>query len=187
MDIKCERKRNIKQLERIMRMPSVGNYILEVGIPKENNQRSSFNGSETTNAVIGYLNEFGSIGKVPVPDIKGKHIEVKIPPRPHLRPGFKKSINFIKTRLKGGLKEKLMNGGSKYQSCLRDCGGLAIRNVKRIITSGELEPIHKAGKAIRYLRSKQRNVPYEEGDDRALLDTRQYYNALGYKVRNKWD
>ena len=116
-----------------MRMPSAGNYILEVGITKENNERSLFNGSETTNAVIGYLNEFGSVGKVPVPDIKGKHIEVKIPPRPHLRPGFKKSINFIKIRLKNGLKDKLMNGGNNYYSYLKDCGSLAIRNVKRII------------------------------------------------------
>lgn len=187
MELKCERKRNIKQLERIMRMPTVGNLILEVGIPKEKNDRSIFNGSETTNAVIGYLNEFGSIGKIPVAGIDGKHIEVKIPPRPHLRPGFKRSINFIRVQLKKGLRDKLLNGGNKYRFYLNECGSFAIRNVKRIITSGELEPLHKVGKAIRYLRNKKRFRNYEVDDAKPLLDTNQYYNALSYKVRNKWD
>jgi hypothetical protein len=144
-----------------------------VGIPAENDARGD--GSGIGNAVIGYINEFGS-------PLQG------IPARAHLVPGTRKVLPEITNHLKAALTAAMEGRAAQIEPGLRRAGQTAVNSVRSTITDKIPPPLAPATVAARRIRSKgskYRRKAATASQTTPLYDTGNYIRHITYVIRRK--
>jgi len=140
-----------------------------VGIPAEGAARPTDEkqeGEPITNAVIGYLNEFGAP-------------ENNLPARPHLVPGVESQMAKIKQMMRAAAKSVVDGKPGDLDKHLHKVGLTAQNAVRAFITQGGFVPLSPRTIAQREARGRS--------GDKPLIDTGQYRNAQTYVLRRKKD
>jgi hypothetical protein len=135
-----------------------------VGIPASNAARDPEPGEKTTatNALIGYVMEYGSPAK-------------NIPPRPFLHPGIANARADIEVHMKKAGKLALAGKTEEISQELEKVGLIAQASVQKKITEGPFDPLKPGTLAARRRRGRTGTAP--------LLDTGQLRRAISYVVR----
>lgn len=134
-----------------------------IGIPAAAPARTPEPGGPNppTNALIGYLNEFGSP-------------EMNIPPRPHLVPGVEAAMPQIVPRLKKAGQLALEGKKTDVQAQFQAVGLLAASSVRVYITDAAFVPLAPRTLAKRRARGRSGEKP--------LQDTGQLTRAYTYVI-----
>src|ERR1700749_1538368 len=163
-----------------------------VGIPEANSTRQNTeNSGPVTNALLGYIHEFGSP-------------RANIPPRPFLIPGVRKSIPQVMPRLLAACMAALDGKPDKSDKELVAAGLIAEASAKREISTGNFIPLSPLTVANRY---RQRGTQTRRANEeqylrlidqgvspsaaqsaagiRPLINTGQLRNAITSVVRKK--
>ncbi|HGJ5864868.1 MAG TPA: hypothetical protein ACHBZ9_19405 [Arsenophonus nasoniae] len=150
-----------------------------VGIPAENSEREDI---PFSNAVIGYLNEFGSPAK-------------NIPARPHLIPGIRSVETRTTAELKSAAKAILYEEKDKAEQALNRAGQIAVQGVQAVITQSNFVPLADSTLAARArrgrkgaaqaLENRKAGLAPDNANARPLIDTGIYRRAITYVVRKK--
>ena len=137
-----------------------------VGIPDSTAERQPAPGEKATasNALIGYVQEFGSD-------------EHNIPPRPFLVPGVQDAKDLIVKRLQGTANAVLSGDLSAVDKGFQTVGLVAQNAVRAKIAEGPFTPLAK--RTLEARRAKGRT------GDRPLIDTGKLREAITYVVRDK--
>lgn len=130
-----------------------------VGIPATNAYRP---GETVTNAMLGYIHEFGSPA-------------AHIPPRPFLIPGIESVKDQVVNRLQAAAKKALDGDVSAVDSALMQIGLLAQSAVQKKITDGPFVPLAPATIAARKAKGHAGIKP--------LIDTGALRQAVSYVIR----
>lgn len=135
---------------------------LLVGVPMDENARDD---GPINNAVIGYINEFGSAA-------------ANIPPRPHLVPGVEAVSEKCADILAEGLSDALGGKAGSTDKAYNKAGLLAQASVRRTITAGTgFEELSESTLAARKRKGFAGTKP--------LIFTGQYRNSISYVLRNR--
>lgn len=139
-----------------------------VGIPGNTPARTDV-GVGISNAVLGYINEFGSPA-------------ANIPARPWLMPGIQQAMPAITARLRAGAVAalKLPSDGEIGTKTLMAVG-LTAQNVIRAYVNTGIPP---ALAAATISARRNRKVAPRTGT-KPLIDTGQFRNSISYVIRNK--
>lgn len=138
-----------------------------VGIPEGGPPHA---GTDVSNAVIGYLMEFGAP-------------EYNIPQRPFLEPGMDRAKPAMVARLRAGmvaaLKDtaSLKTAGTAMHDALADAGAIGTDAVQREMRSGGFAPLSPATLRKRRSRGNSSTKP--------LIDTQELHDAVTHEVRPK--
>lgn len=140
-----------------------------VGVPQENAPRTdeeveALKGAPITNAVIGYINEFGSPA-------------ANIPPRPHMIPGIASAKDKIAQRLGKGARAAMDGSPDAANVALTAAGLIGEAAVKSYITAGLSPPLAEVTLEHRRARGRTGEKP--------LQDTNQYLKSITHVVRPK--
>jgi hypothetical protein len=135
-----------------------------VGIPAANAARDPESGETTaaSNALIGYVMEYGSPAK-------------NIPPRPFLHPGIADARAGIETHMKKAGQLALRGKPDEIEQELEKVGLIAQASVQKKITEGPFEPLKPATLAARRRRGRT--------GDRPLIDTGALRRSISYVIR----
>jgi hypothetical protein len=135
-----------------------------VGIPAANAARELEPGEKTvaTNALIGYVMEYGSPAK-------------NIPPRPFLHPGIMNARMDIEKHMKKAGQLALHGKKDEIDQELEKIGLIAQVSVQKKIVEGPFEPLKAATLAARRRRGRTGISP--------LLDTGQLRRAISYVIK----
>jgi hypothetical protein len=135
-----------------------------IGIPDANAARQADKGQPASNALIGYIQEFGSPAK-------------NIPPRPFLVPGVNSIRDSAAKRL-GVAAEKALSGRTEAVGQQLDAVGLLGQAaVRGKITDGPFAPL-----AERTLEARRRRG---RTGDKPLIDSGQLRASINFVVRRK--
>lgn len=130
-----------------------------VGIPAKDATRTD---GPINNAVIGYIEEFGSPAN-------------NIPARPSLIPGVEAAQPEVIKRLRKGADGALDGKLDAADKALHSAGIVAVNSVRTKIGEGIPPPLKAATIAARKRRGRTGTIP--------LIDTGQFRNAMTYVVR----
>lgn len=134
-----------------------------VGIPESAAARGD--GAPITNAVIGYLNEFGSPAQ-------------NIPPRPHLAPGVANATAKVVPQMRAAALSAVDGDKQETEKRLNAVGLIAVSSVKATITAG-LSP--GLSTATLYRRQHRKVAP--RMGTQPLVDTGDYLKHITYVLR----
>ncbi len=148
------------------RVTELAGHELLVGVPSDNATRDD---GPITNAVIGYINEFGA------PDMN-------IPARPHLVPGIKHAMPRVMAILEASARAQMHTGRGQSSpgplAGFHRAGLIAVASVQAVLTSGEgFAPLAESTLASRRARGRSGTRP--------LVDSGQYRRSVTYVVRPK--
>lgn len=136
-----------------------------VGIPSDKAWRKPEEGEEASpvnNAVIGYIQEFGSPAR-------------NIPARPFLVPGVRMALERIGKLYESAARALLSGRLATIMDAHHRAGMIAQASVRRKITDGPFQPLSPVTLAKRRARGVKRTKP--------LIDTGQLRNSINYVVR----
>jgi len=138
-----------------------------VGIPEENQSRV---GEPISNALLGYIHEFGSPA-------------ANIPPRAFLIPGVQAAVNgtALPGKMRSAARAALAGDKQLMRRRMAEAGILAVRSVTRGIQMGIPPPLAPATVARRRRRtpgSKYRRKALKPGDVTPLIDTGDLLHAI---------
>lgn len=136
--------------------------ICLVGITSDTAPREE--GTDITNAVIGYISEFGSPAN-------------NIPARPFLIPGVNNVKDQIASRLKVAGQKALDGNIAEIDRQLTACGLLAVTSVQQKITEGPFQPLAPSTLAARRARGVTRTQP--------LIDTGVLWQSITFVLRDR--
>ncbi len=134
-----------------------------VGIPDSAPERDDAARSPLSNAVIGYIQENGSVHG--------------IPPRPFLIPGVRDAGDKIADTLGRGAIAALDGSAVNAEKALHAAGLIGQNGARAKINTGPFEALAESTLAARRGRGRKGTKP--------LIDTGQLRNSLTYVIRNK--
>lgn len=159
-----------------------------VGVPDETADRTDDEGSQITNAGIGYVMEFGAPEK-------------NIPPRPFLVPGIQDGYEKITRAFSVGARKALSGDLSKIEQAQIRAGDAAVSAVQQKITDGPFVPLAESTIKNRARRHKSRKGEREYLDKLAqgmtpaelaplnlvkpLIDTGQLRRSITFVIRER--
>jgi hypothetical protein len=132
-----------------------------VGVPDKTADRKNED-AEISNALIGYINEFGSPAQ-------------NIPARPHLVIGVQNSLEKIVGTYKGAAKATLNGNPAAIEQAHARVGLIAQSSVRSKITGGPFQSLSPVTIANRKARGRTGTKP--------LIDTGQYRNSISFVIR----
>jgi hypothetical protein len=137
------------------------NKRVAIGIPGDSMHPAEAGEKPISNAVIGYLSEFGA------PD-------QNIPQRAHLVPGVESIREQAAARLKKAAEAAFLGDLEAPEKALHAIGLLGVGAVQREITDGTLAPLSERTLEARRARGRTGEKP--------LIDTGQYRRAIQYVI-----
>jgi phage gpG-like protein len=142
---------------------ALANKDVLVGIP-EGSRHDGNDGSEISNAALGYIHEYGAPG-------------ANIPARPFLHPGVEDAQPKIAAQMKKAGEAAADRNAKGVDKALHACGLVAQASVRAAITDGDFVPLKPA-------TVKARERAGHSGD-KPLIVTGQLRNSVTYVVEDK--